>query len=197
MTTKSDPNLEGTTRRPLDYHDPDWLALRERILERDGRKCRNCLSADLLNIHHWRPMAAEAEGVTNWGYSETGNPLLVPESALVTLCRLCHSVLEDSRRRMVRLRNVESEPEPGPPHTEAVGSRNIFQLWELNGRTVPFKAIKESWLQSSSHFMLIERVVIKKWPYGFAWGCYVRDGVAGEQQKINGAGTYSWRMVDG
>ncbi len=166
-------------------------------LERDGRKCRNGLSVDLLNIHHWRPSATDAEGVTNWGYSETGNPLLVPESALVTLCRLCHSVLEDSRRRLVKLREgADAEPEPGPPLTEMVGSRNIFQLWEFKGRTVPFKALKESWLQSPTHFMRVERVVIKKWPYGFAWGCYVRDGVAGEQLQINGAGTYSWRLVD-
>ncbi|AZO63055.1 MAG: hypothetical protein EOQ54_26900 [Mesorhizobium sp.] len=78
-----------------------------------------------------------------------------------------------------------------------VGWRNIFQLWELNGRTVPFDVIKESWLQLPSHFIRVERVVIKKWPYGFAWGRYVRDGVAAEQQQISGAGTYSWRRVEG
>ncbi|TIS13215.1 MAG: hypothetical protein E5X00_12635 [Mesorhizobium sp.] len=139
-------------------------------------------------------MATEAEGVSNWGYSETGNPLLVPESALVTLCRLCHSVLEDSRRRLVKLREGVVDPETGPPLTEIVGWRNIFQLWELNGRTVPFDVIKESWLQLPSHFIRVERVVIKK-------GHTVSPGVAmfvtawppnssklAEQERIAGVG---------
>lgn len=45
-----------------------------------------------------------------------------------------------------------------------------------------------------SQYYLVERVEIGKWPYGKAWGRYVREGVAGELEKIANSGTYTWRL---
>jgi hypothetical protein len=40
----------------------------------------------------------------------------------------------------------------------------------------------------------VEKIQISKWPYGFAWGRYFREGETGELDKITSAGTYSWIM---
>lgn len=53
------------------------------------------------------------------------------------------------------------------PYNQA---HNLFQLWKLNGECLPFKARKETWRVSPSHYMLVEKVEIAKWPYGKAWG---------------------------
>lgn len=41
---------------------------------------------------------------------------------------------------------------------------------------------------------LVERIEIGKWPYGKAWGRYVREGVTGELEKISNSGTYTWKL---
>ncbi len=70
---------------------------------------------------------------------------------------------------------------------------NLFQLWDQNGRRVPFKAHKETWGPASS--MLVEKIEIGKWPYGTAWGRFMRDGQEAPSAKIANAGTYTWSLV--
>ena len=57
------------------------------------------------------------------------------------------------------------------------------------------KVLKETWNPDTDHFFLVERIEIRKWPYGFAWGRYHRDGKSDAQQKISAAGTYQWKRV--
>jgi hypothetical protein len=171
----------------------EWMQLRASILERDGHRCRNCGSEKELTVHHWRPVASESEGVSAWGYGEGANPIVVPASGLVTVCVICHGSLEAARERVkIRDRVEELAPQTVPERDW----HNIFEVWDQNGRTLPFKVVRESWSQTGNHYYLVEKIEIRYWPYGFAWGRYVRDGNAGEEQKIRGAGSYQWRKVD-
>jgi hypothetical protein len=72
--------------------------------------------------------------------------------------------------------------------------KNIFELWKENGEKLPFKAIINSWSEEKGHYAIIEKVEVKTWPYGDAYGQYFFHGKAGERGKIRNAGTYRWRM---
>jgi 5-methylcytosine-specific restriction endonuclease McrA len=54
----------------------DWMAVRQRVIERDGGRCRKCSSTTQLQVDHIRPVAKG--GVTTM-------------SNLWTLCAPCHS----------------------------------------------------------------------------------------------------------
>lgn len=54
----------------------DWMAVRARVIQRDGGKCRQCGRTENLQVDHIRPVAKG--GVTTL-------------SNLWTLCALCHS----------------------------------------------------------------------------------------------------------
>jgi len=73
--------------------------------------------------------------------------------------------------------------------------KNIFQLWQENGGQLPFTVAKSTWSAEAGHYLVVEKIDIKKWPYGFAWGQYHWNGVPGERGKISAAGTYNWRLV--
>lgn len=169
------------SRKPF-YSTPEWLSLRDRIVLRDGAKCRNCGHPERLEVHHWLPEFEHSEGHEPSGYGQGSNPLIVHESGLVTLCHACHVALTNIRVD----RSLERDPRT------KVFNQNIYQLWALAGETVPFKAVKETWAGRKGQFMLVERVEIKKWPYGTAWGRYCNSGELGEYQKIANAGTYTW-----
>ncbi len=74
--------------------------------------------------------------------------------------------------------------------------KNIFQLWRENGERVPFKVAKNTWSAEAGHFLIVERVEIKKWPYGDAWGHYHWGGRPSERKKIDAAGVYKWRLLE-
>jgi hypothetical protein len=169
-----------------------WQRLRERILARDGHRCGNCTSDKYLEIHHWQPVAEESSGVDVRGYSTGPDPRLVPESGLVTLCQICHSALTEARK-IVRLSKDSSLL--GHISVPERDWHKIFELWELNGRQLPMKVVRESWNQTAAHYILVERIEIRRWPYGFAWSRYCRNGETAEQQKIGSAGSYQWRKV--
>lgn len=81
-------------------------------------------------------------------------------------------------------------------HTEpSTDWKNIFQLWEENGQRVPFTVAKSSWSAEKGHYLVVEEIRIKKWPYGDAWGQYFWNGQPGERDKIKAAGTYSWKLL--
>jgi len=47
--------------------------------------------------------------------------------------------------------------------------KNIFELWKENGEKLPFRIRRDNWLMPDV-FILVEKVEIKKWPYGIAHG---------------------------
>lgn len=55
-------------------HSKHWRTTRQRVLERDGHKCRRCRSDKRLDVHHRYYAVLGAE----------------PLSSLQTLCRDCH-----------------------------------------------------------------------------------------------------------
>lgn len=76
-----------------------------------------------------------------------------------------------------------------------MGNKNIFELWRENGEKLPFKAVIDSWSEAKGHYALIEKIEIKKWPYGNAYGQYFFNGKPGEKGYIRNAGTYRWKLV--
>lgn len=67
-------------------NDPRWIAVANRIRERDGHTCQHCKTKGrILDVHHiyyeW--------GKEPWEYED---------DALITLCRLCHGSLEDLKK---------------------------------------------------------------------------------------------------
>lgn len=170
-----------------------WARLRERILERDGRQCRNCTSDKYLEVHHWQPLPEENDEIDEYGYRKGDRPLIVPESGLVTLCQICHTALTEARKTVRLSKDSSLLGHVTVPERDC---HNIFELWVLNGRKLPMKVIRESWNQTADHYLLVERIEIRKWPYGFAWGCYHRNGKSDSQQKIQSAGSYQWRKGD-
>ena len=75
-------------------------------------------------------------------------------------------------------------------------NKNVFQLWEEGGAKLPFKVIWWTWNPATSTF-LVERIELGKWPYGRAWGRFIRDGVPeATPQQLSGAGSYQWKVVE-
>lgn len=169
-----------------------WERLKERVLHRDGHRCRNCASEKYLEVHHWLPLPGESVGIDRNGYRTNGPHRIVPESGLITLCKNCHNVLHEARTIS---RISEDASNLGPVAVPVRDWHNIFELWELNGRKLPMKVIRENWNETVDHFLLVESIEIRRWPFGFAWGRYHRNGQAGVTQKIGSSGSYEWKVV--
>ncbi|WSH75811.1 hypothetical protein U8Q02_34065 (plasmid) [Rhizobium leguminosarum] len=74
--------------------------------------------------------------------------------------------------------------------------KNIFQLWRESGEVLPLKVAKSSWSAEAGHFLIVENIEIKTWPYGTAWGQYHWKGIPGVKgEKVNQPGTYTWRKL--
>lgn len=73
--------------------------------------------------------------------------------------------------------------------------KNIFELWRENDEVLPFKVKRTHWSDSVEQYYLVERIEVKKWPYGDAYGKYFRNGKIGISEKIDSSGTYSWEVV--
>lgn len=138
---------------PALYQSPAWLALRAAILRRDGHCCRNCSSGEELQVHHWTPLPEHRGEVDESGYGRGENPLIVDESGLITLCRLCHEAMTERRTRQAALKHP-SLRQLGDP---AKKSDNIFELWALNGRRTPFLVRKDTWNAGVDHRAQIGR----------------------------------------
>jgi hypothetical protein len=41
-----------------------------------------------------------------------------------------------------------------------------------------------------------QKVEIKEWPYGSAWGHYHWNGFPGPRENVKAAGTYNWKRVE-
>ena len=65
-----------------DLNDERWKMKREKILKRDGYKCRWCGCIDKLDVHHkYYNKYPDGSRVRTWDY---------PDDALIVLCRDCH-----------------------------------------------------------------------------------------------------------
>lgn len=73
-------------------------------------------------------------------------------------------------------------------------NKNVFQLWREGGETLPFRVVRWTWGPNS--YFIVEKIEIGKWPYGKAWGRFVRDDVVGTEQKMANAGSYQWKIVE-
>lgn len=73
--------------------------------------------------------------------------------------------------------------------------RNIFQLWRENGEKLPMRVILDSW-DENKHYAVVDRIEIKNWPYGNAFGQYFFHGKAGERGLIRNSGTYRWKLKE-
>src|SRR4051812_18821734 len=81
------------TRRDV-YDDPRWDALRERVLERDARRCVLAWllggpCSETLHVHHIEPIEERPE-------------LAFDEDNLVTACENHHPMLEALRRAVLK-----------------------------------------------------------------------------------------------
>ena len=90
---KSDPTHIG--KKPESKYDSllktnEWRNKREKILYRDGYKCRWCGSMFDLNVHH-KYYSAYPNGVLvkPWDY---------PDDALITLCKDCHKKAHQNKK---------------------------------------------------------------------------------------------------
>ena len=91
--TKSDPTHIG--KKPESKYDSllktnEWRNKREKILYRDGYKCRWCGSMFDLNVHH-KYYSAYPNGVLvkPWDY---------PDDAFITLCKDCHKKAHQNKK---------------------------------------------------------------------------------------------------
>ena len=81
-------------------------------------------------------------------------------------------------------------------HTEpSTEWKNIFQLWRHNGEVLPFRVVRSSWSADAPHFLVVEEIEIRNWPYGTAWGSWHYAGQPPKREKIGVAGTYVWRLM--
>jgi hypothetical protein len=79
--------------------------------------------------------------------------------------------------------------------TDPSCDKNVFQIWRDGGEKLPFKVIRWTWDPAYSAF-LVERIEVGKWPYGKAWGRFVRDGLPDATEEVlNGAGSFQWKML--
>jgi 5-methylcytosine-specific restriction endonuclease McrA len=76
----NDRRKKGIKEYQKKMQDPRWIAKREEIIERDGKKCKNCgrdYKKVTLQVHH----IEYKYGVDPWNY---------PNENLITLCVECH-----------------------------------------------------------------------------------------------------------
>lgn len=82
------------------------------------------------------------------------------------------------------------------------GNKNIFQIWEENGKKLPFAVSRHNW--SDKYYIVIEKIEIKKFPYGNAYGFpvaddkyskhYEYDSLWRKRNVIPCGGCYQWRL---
>ena len=83
-------------------------------------------------------------------------------------------------------------------------SKNIFEIWDENGRKLPFAVRRDNW--GPEYCAVVEEIEIKKWPYGIARGYSTRNGYRNnhfsydskwrKDRQIPNAGSYQWTLVE-
>jgi 5-methylcytosine-specific restriction endonuclease McrA len=107
----------------LDYADylesAAWLALRERAIERDGRRCRLCNGQRELQVHHRT-------------YERIGHERL---DDLTTLCRRCHKRYHAEPAAPKRRPNRKRKPQTLADSMAAMQRRNAKAAKRKPGTT--------------------------------------------------------------
>lgn len=83
-------------------------------------------------------------------------------------------------------------------------SKNIFQIWDEIGRKTPFAVRRDNW--SEKFYTIVEKVEIKKFPYGYAYGFSTTNGVYTNHYDYDSTwrrkriipccGCYQWTLVE-
>jgi hypothetical protein len=83
-------------------------------------------------------------------------------------------------------------------------SLNIFQIWESIGKTTPFAVRRDNW--EEKYYTIVEKVEIKKMPYGKAYGYTTINGEFSnhyeyaeewvKDKTIPCSGCYQWTLVE-
>ncbi|MDD2753429.1 MAG: hypothetical protein PHT44_02380 [Candidatus Portnoybacteria bacterium] len=71
--------------------------------------------------------------------------------------------------------------------------KNIFELWRENGEKISFIVILDSW-NEAKHYAVVEKIEIKNWPFGNAFGQYFFYGKPCKRGLIKNSGTYRWKL---
>lgn len=82
--------------------------------------------------------------------------------------------------------------------------KNIFEIWKENGEKTPFAVRRENW--ANQYYTIVTGVVIKKWPYGDAYGYTTINGTFSKHYEydkrwrdsgiIPCCGCYQWTLVE-
>lgn len=73
---------------------------------------------------------------------------------------------------------------------------NVFYLWKEKGEDIPFKIRRVTWNPDNDLHILVTKIEIEKWPYGIAWGVYIKNGKKQKEDVIDCAGNYSWEFFE-
>lgn len=85
-------------------------------------------------------------------------------------------------------------------------NKNIFELWKENKEKIPFNVRRTNWTMPNV-FIKVEKIEIKKFPYGTAYGKSMEINEKGEEQIsqnqyhckhgiIGCAGCYQWKFFN-
>jgi 5-methylcytosine-specific restriction endonuclease McrA len=70
----------------------------EKIITRDNKQCRNCLSSEVLEIHHIEPLAKlVTDYIQTHGKLNGNDAFFYDESNGITLCRPCHKTVHKTK----------------------------------------------------------------------------------------------------
>lgn len=82
--------------------------------------------------------------------------------------------------------------------------KNIFEIWKDNGERTPFAVRRWNW--TSEYYTIVIGVIVKKWPYGDAYGYPTVNGTYSNHYEYdtrwkNGriipcCGCYQWTLVE-
>lgn len=92
-----DTSARGRARRRV-YDSPEWKAMRQRVMLRDGA-CRLCGTTRSLTVHHVRPAADDGAGALDM-------------DNLVTLCRRCHGRVDGPKAAKHKRARAAGTPRP-------------------------------------------------------------------------------------
>lgn len=84
--------------------------------------------------------------------------------------------------------------------------KNVFELWEEQGEKLPFKVKRVNWT-TQNIFILVEKIVIGKFPYGIAYGKSMEINQEGKEAVsdfqyhckngiVSCAGNYQWVLFE-
>lgn len=101
ITGNNHPNFRGLTggkiTRPVRWLKKYKLWM-QKIIARDNKQCRNCLSNERLEVHHIEPLAKlVTDYIHTHGKLNGNDDFFYDESNGITLCRKCHIIVHKTK----------------------------------------------------------------------------------------------------